>query len=165
MRLFIGIKIDQKAQKKINGYFNFFYENKVSGNYMKLSNLHMTLVFLGETDERKVSTIKDIISNINLKIDSIKIAKTAMLKDILVGEVVKGPELEEIYQTLKKELKKIGFTFEDGKLYPHVTLIRKVNNQEKFVDKEMNIVSYFDHITLFESKRINNELIYVDLGK
>ena len=165
MRLFIGIKIDPKAQKKINSYFNLLYENKVTGNYTKVSNLHMTLVFLGETSEDKVNVIKKILKDINLQIEAIKITKMTMLKDILVGEVEKNDQLLEIFNSIRTGLKNNNINFDDHSLYPHVTLIRKVNNQEKFVGIDMNIISSFDHITLFESKRINNELIYVDLGE
>ena len=165
MRLFIGIKLDTKAQKKINSYFNLLYENKVTGNYTKVSNLHMTLVFLGETSEDKVSVIKKILKNIDLSIDMIKITKMTMLKDILVGEVENNNQLQEIYNSLRSNLKANGIYFDDHSLYPHITLIRKVNNHEKFVGKEMNIISNFDHITLFESKRINNDLVYIDLGE
>ena len=125
----------------------------------------MTLVFLGETSEDKVSVIKKILKDIDLSIDSIRIAKMTMLKDILIGEVENNKELQEIYSTIRTKLKASGIFFDDHSFYPHITLIRKVNNQEKFIGKEMNIISYFNHITLFESKRINNDLVYIDLGE
>lgn len=87
MRLFIGIKIDDKAKKKINSYFNLLYENKVTGNYTKISNLHMTLVFIGEISEDKVEVIKGILRSIEIKTNVINITKMTMLKDILIGEV------------------------------------------------------------------------------
>lgn len=165
MRLFIGIKVDSKTQKKINSYFNFFYENKVTGNYSKISNLHMTLVFLGETDEGKIPLIKDIIKNVSFNIDEIIITKFAMLKDILVGEVKNNQEIQDMYNKLKQGLKKNGIIVDSNSLYPHVTLIRKAVNCGKFVGKEVNLTSKFDHITLFESRRINGELVYIDLGE
>ena len=165
MRLFIGIKVDQKTQKKINRYFNLFYENKVTGNYCKLSNLHMTLIFLGEIDEARIPLIKQLIKEVDLKIDEIKISKLAMLKEILVGEVENNNEIQDIYNKLKKSLKDNGFIIDSNSLYPHVTLIRKVSNCEKFVGREVNQISKFDRITLFESRRINGELVYIDLGE
>lgn len=165
MRLFIGIKIDDKAKKKINSYFNLLYENKVTGNYTKISNLHMTLVFIGEISEDKVEVIKGILRSIEIKTNVINITKMTMLKDILIGEVKEEKALLDMYDSIKAKLREAKINFDDHSLYPHITLIRKVNNQEKFVGKDMNIDSYFDHITLFESKRINNDLVYIDLGK
>lgn len=164
MKLFIGIKIDAKAQKKINSYFNLFYESKVTGNYSKINNLHMTLAFLGETEENKVPLIKLIIKGIKLDINSIKISKLKMLKDILIGEVENNKSIQDIYDSLRKKLIKNNIYFDNHDLYPHVTFIRKVNNCDKFIGKEVDIISNFDHITLFESRRINNDLVYIDLG-
>ena len=48
MRLFIGIKLDDIAIKKVNNYYKYFYSEKVKGNFTDLSNLHLTLSFLGE---------------------------------------------------------------------------------------------------------------------
>ena len=88
-----------------------------------------------------------------------------MLKEILVGEVENNNEIQDIYNKLKKSLKDNGFIIDSNSIYPHVTLIRKVSNCEKFVGREVNQISKFDRITLFESRRINGELVYIDLGE
>ena len=77
----------------------------------------------------------------------------------------KTNEINNMYLNLCEELKKNHFLFEEHSLRPHVTLIRKVENGQKYLDLDMNMISRFSRITLFESKRINNELIYVDLGE
>ena len=165
MKLFIGIKIDDLAKKKINNYFKLFYENNVRGNYTKINNLHMTLVFLGETSEDKVDKLKEIIKSINLETKDIHLTKTILLREVLVCDVDKNEAINNMYLNLCKELKKNGFPFEERPLHPHVTLVRKAENYSKYLNVDMNIISKFDKITLFESKRINNELIYVDLGE
>ena len=165
MRLFIGIKVDDKSKKKINNYFNLFYENKVRGNYTKLANLHMTLIFLGETDDNKVPLLKSIIKNIKLDINELHLTKVTKLKDILVCEVEKDDRLLRIFNELSKKLKDNNFKFDMKDWHPHVTLVRKSENGDKYINVDMNIASHFDKITLFESKRINNELVYVDLGE
>lgn len=165
MRVFIGIKIDDKVKKKINNYFNLYYENKVRGNYTKLSNLHMTIVFIGEVDDNKIPLIKKIIKEVNYKINEIHLTKTAKLKDILVCEAERNKEIFDIYHELNKKLQANGFNVEDKELYPHITFIRKVENGDKFVGQEINLYSCFSHITLFESKRTNNDLVYIDLGE
>ena len=165
MRLFIGIKIDDKTKKKINSYFNLFYENKVRGNYSKLSNLHMTLAFLGEMSEDKVPLLKKIIKSINVDINELHLSKITKLRDVLVCDVEKNDKLETIYNDLNKSLKTNGFNVDNKEWHPHVTLIRKVENGDKYLNVDMNIISNFDNITLFESKRIDNELVYIDLGE
>lgn len=165
MRLFIGIKMDDLAKKKINNYFKLFYENSVRGNYTKINNLHMTLVFLGEVDEERVSKLKDIIKSINLDTNELHLTKISLLKEILICNIEKSVEINNMYLNLCDELKKNNFLFDNHPLYPHITLIRRVENYGKFLNVDMNITSKFEKISLFESKRINNELIYIDLGE
>ena len=165
MRVFIGIKVDSKAQNKIKSYFNLFYENKVRGNYTKISNLHMTLVFLGEISEDKIPILKSIINSVKLEVNEIKLSKISTIKDILVSDIEENEGIVHMYNDLATKLEQANFKFEKHKLYPHITLIRKAENYERFIGCEMNITSTFDKITLFESKRINNELIYIDLGE
>lgn len=164
MRLFIGIKLDDKAKKKIDNYFKLFYENKVRGNYTKISNFHMTLIFLGEINSDKVDKLKDIVGKIKVSNGVLKINKIKMLKGIMIGEIEKTKELDEIYLSLKNELKKESFSFDEHNFYPHITLVRKAENHQKYIGVDMNITSCFDKITLFESKRIGSELVYIDLG-
>ncbi len=165
MRLFIGIKMDDLAKKKINNYFKLFYENNVRGNYTKINNLHMTLVFLGEVDEERVPDLKDIIKSINLDTNKLHLTKISLLKEILICNIEKSVEINNMYLNLCDELKKNNFSFDYHPLYPHITLIRKAGNYNKFLNVDMNITSMFEKITLFESKRINNELVYIDLGE
>ena len=165
MRLFIGIKVDDKGKKKIDNYFKLFYENKVRGNYTKINNLHMTLIFLGEVSSDKVDLLKEIIGKIKVQDGLLIISKIKMLKEIMIGEIEKTKELDEIYSYLCKELKRESFSFDEHKFYPHITLVRKAENYQKYINVDMNIISVFDKITLFESKRINNDLVYIDLGE
>ena len=84
MRLFIGIKLDTKAIKKIDSYMNYLYQTGVRGTYTKTNNIHLTLEFLGEVDKDKVNKLIDIINSIDIsKLDYLEIDKTKMLKSII----------------------------------------------------------------------------------
>ena len=163
MRLFIGIKLDSKCIKKIDNYYKFFYSENVSGNYTSLENLHLTLYFLGEVDEDRINEIKSIINSVKLEISELEIIKFTRLKDMLVGEVKKTKELISIYNDLSNKLKQNGFKINENSFYPHITLIRQVNNLKefKFINSELNLKFSFNKITLFESTRINNKLVYI----
>lgn len=163
MRLFIGIKLDSKCIKKIDNYYKFFYSENVSGNYTSLENLHLTLNFLGELDENRITEITSIINSVKLEISELEIIKFTRLKDMLVGEVKKTKELMNIYNDLTNKLKQRGFKINDYPFYPHITLIRQVKGLRdfKFIDSQLNLKFNFTQITLFESTRINNKLVYI----
>lgn len=166
MRVFIGIKLDDITLKKINSYFNLFYSSGVRGNYTKLNNVHMTLAFLGEVSEDKITLLKEIIRSIDISnLKELKLERLSMLKDILIGDIVKSDEITYVHDELIEKLKENNFNVDEKKFSPHLTLVRKAINYDKFIGKELNLKSSVNKITLFESKRINNDLVYIDLGE
>ena len=156
MRLFIGIKLDSKCIKKIDNYYKFFYCENVSGNYTSLENLHLTLNFLGELDENRITEITSIINSVKLEISELENVNFNV-------DISDAKELMDIYNDLTNKLKQRGFKINDYPFYPHITLIRQVKGlrEFKFIDSQLNLKFNFTQITLFESTRINNKLVYI----
>ena len=121
------------------------------------------MVFLGEVNENKLNTLKDIISSLNVNFESIKINKFTKLKDMLIGEIEKEINLITLQKELVIKLKDNGFKIEDRSFYPHITLIRQVMGLKplKIIDSKLEIESMVNKITLFESTRINGKLTYI----
>lgn len=166
MRLFIGIKLDNEAVKKVNNYYKYFYSEKVKGNFTDLSNLHLTLSFLGEISSEKVNVIIKIIDSLKNNIDSFKIIKLTKLKDMLIGEVFKDPGLFSLHSELVEKLKQFGLKVSEAEFYPHITLIRQVEGLKNLniIDSNIEVISNVNKITLFESTRINGRLTYIPLN-
>lgn len=165
MRVFIGINLDDKTLKKINSYFNLFYSSGVRGNYTKLSNVHMTLAFIGEVNNDQIPLLKKIISDIDISnLTYLTMEKLTMLKDILIAKIQESNEITYVHNELIKKLKENNFNI-DEKFSPHLTLVRKATNYDMFLDRKLDLVSNVNKITLFESRRINNDLVYIDLGE
>ena len=166
MRLFIGIKLDDIAIKKVNNYYKYFYSEKVKGNFTDLSNLHLTLSFLGEINSEKIDDIIKVIDSLQSNIKSFKIVKLTRLKDMLIGEVFKDSYLSCLHSELIEKLKQLGLKISDKDFYPHITLIRQVEGLRdlKIIDSNIEITSNVNKITLFESTRINGILRYIPLN-
>src|SRR5690554_1980798 len=124
MRLFIGIKLSEaainrikKLQKTIN----------VEGRFTNPNNLHLTLVFLGEVNEKKRNVVEKILEAIdfpNFKIESDRIQ---MLRDIIVLRIKDNETLNNLQSDLVDKLIDQGFKIEKRKYRPHITLVRKSN--------------------------------------
>lgn len=67
MRLFIAINFEEKVKLKLNEAQNYLKKYAAYGNFSSSENLHLTLVFLGETEAGRLFEIKNAIDNINIK--------------------------------------------------------------------------------------------------
>lgn len=162
MRLFIGIKFDEKTMFLVDRIQGMLYNEGVKGNFTNKNNIHLTLSFLGEVNNDKVDVLKKIIDSIDVsKINTIDIIGIDVLKDMIILNVNKSVELDNIYNDLVNKLSSNNFNIDKRPYFPHVTLVREKNKDYK---KELNIKSKFTKITLFESTRINGVLTYIPLN-
>ncbi len=161
MRLFIGVKLDNKALKKVDNYMNYLYQKGVRGNYTKLANIHLTFAFLGEVSSNKVDELVEIINSVDTSLlKTLTINKIKMLKSIITLNVLKEDNLLNVQKDLANKLNNSGYMLEQREYVPHITLVREAS---KPIEEDINIISEFTKITLFESVRTNNGLVYVDL--
>ena len=162
MRLFIGIKLDNKALKKVDNYMNYLYQKGVKGNYTKLANVHLTLAFLGDVSSDKVDELLEIINSVDTNsLKSLKINKIKMLKSIITLNVIRENILLNVQKDLTNKLNEKGYKLDQREYVPHITLVREAS---KTIEEDINIISEFTKITLFESIRTNNGMVYVDLS-
>lgn len=174
MRLFIGIKLDEIALKKVLAIMDSLYQNGIRGNFTNKNNIHLTLSFLGEINENNVSEIINIINDEEIKeiinkIENLHITKMKPLKDMIVLELELTKSLEQLQKTLTKKLKNKGYRLEDRSYYPHITLVRQYtkSSNDMYITnivKDVDIFSTVTKVILFESKRIRKDLIYISLN-
>ena len=153
MRCFIGISLESTALSRVVKLQEGLAKNGYKGNFTGKTNIHITLSFLGEQNERDVNKIIEIMDGIDFKEFIVKINKMTNLKDMIILEISKDKELMELQKTLTNKLKENGFKVDEKEYYPHITLIRE-NNIKTNIDLDIN--SKVDRIILFESRRNNS---------
>lgn len=164
MRLFIGIKLDNQAINKIKAIDNYLYSQSIRGNYTNYNNIHLTLIFLGEVKKENVNKIIEVANSIdtsNLK--QITINEVVNFKEMIIAKVRKSQELDSVYNQLFEKLINLHYSIQNRPFFPHITLVRETNQMiGNVINKE--IISGVSKVTLFESKRVNNELQYIPLN-
>jgi len=144
MRAFIAVEIDEELRAKIAEL-----QKQLSIEGVKLvekENLHLTLFFLGEIDEKMKEKVIQAMDKINCKKFEMScrgvgaFPSNNYIRVIWVG--VEAPELKIIHNQLGEELARLGFKKEE--LSPHITLARV-----KFLK---------DKTRLYEFLRENSEL-------
>ena len=51
MRLFVAVQLSEELKKSITGTLHDLKQKGVKGNYVPTKNLHLTLAFIGETED------------------------------------------------------------------------------------------------------------------
>ncbi|HHZ18613.1 MAG TPA: RNA 2',3'-cyclic phosphodiesterase [Acholeplasmataceae bacterium] len=159
MRIFIGIK-PEDCLKEILEIQESFRSLSLPGNYTFPDNIHMTLLFLGELDEAAVSAVKVALRQIEYPRFDIHINKLKNLRDMIVLEAAREPELMELQEKVRLAVAGRDIRTDDRPFYPHITLIRQCNHR---TDEPVRLKTMVREVILFSSERINNRLTYVPL--
>lgn len=159
MRAFIGIKLDD-CIFDIVSIINNLKQKDEKANYTLTKNIHITLEFLGEINNSQIKLIENIFSKLDFKAFKITLNKVTNLKNMLILGVQDNNYLNLLQKYLHEELYYNGFTLQNRKYFPHVTIARKSNLK---VEESINLTSKITEIILFSSSRINDELTYTPI--
>lgn len=140
-RGFIAIEI-QKT-KEIVELFNQLKNIDINAKIVEPDNLHITLKFLGDTDEEKVDQIKDSIYDsikdvkpFNIKLKNLGVFPNINYIKVLWIGIEHGEQLSVIAKNIDERLNKIGFKKEKRSFSPHLTIgrIKNAKNKEKLIE-------------------------------
>lgn len=142
MRLFVGVYPPEEIIDYIYDIENSLISKGVSGNYTKKENIHLTLKFLGETEDSKIDPIKNILNeyrnlDLNLEINKLSYFKRGSEAILWLGLSGDIDKLEGYANNLNNQLYELEFEREYKKFKPHITMARKVN----FNDLNLRLIS------------------------
>jgi len=178
MRLFIAVNFRPEIKQKfLDDIADLKKESK--GNFTTPENLHMTLVFIGETE--RAAEIKETmneaaaaVTNERLRLELETLGRFIRQGESLVWAGGTSESLEEIQRLLASALKKRGFDVDQKKWTPRVTLGRRIRffNLKKDADIDTYLKSFdvhfsvdFDGISLMSSEYVNGRLVYREIYK
>lgn len=166
MRLFIAVNFDDNTKSKITQIADRLKAAGLNGNFTKEQNYHLTLLFLGESDERQLMIAKKAIQEIKTQPFDITFQNISNFSKNIVHLKVKPCEqLTQIHNFLYDKLKSY-FSLDASKFSPHITLVRKPSFIPNIKDEFKDILSMdyrADNVTLMLSSRQNGELVYSPL--
>lgn len=128
MRSFIAIDLNQEIKSHIMEKVDELRKRDFHIRYVKKKNLHITVKFLGETDEETIKKIKKMDMN-NLPCNEFNISfsrigyfgKRGFIRTIWVGV---GSGLEKLNLLCKNVNLSLESMFRSDKISPHVTIGR-----------------------------------------
>jgi 2'-5' RNA ligase len=168
MRLFIAVNFNTETQSKLLALQNELRTDSKKGRFSSPENLHLTLVFLGECDEKEAAYAKSAMDEVEFEPFAINIARTGCFKrsggDVWWAGIKNNKELTELHKKLTKKLTEFGFQIEKRKFSPHITLGREIvtNASPRSFEEFGQTV---DKIKLMKSERIAGKLTYTAIHK
>ena len=166
MRLFYAIAFDPKTQHAISDVAGHLRGLGATGRWVGESNLHLTLVFIGETRPLQLGLLHDILQQaagqvapFTLQLDGYGVF--GRQNDILWIGVRNEPQLQTLANALQKALQQ-HFSGIDTRPYkPHVTLARQVHlPPESLTWQGPPILCDISSVVLMESVRLEGGLRY-----
>lgn len=179
-RLFIAVKVNPENEllrvisslKSALGAENIKWVDPV--------NIHLTLSFLGDTEERRIMDLNNMLQvkcsrfgEFDFCLTGIGVFKNFRDPRVLWAGIRSVERLIQLYSIIETGLKFDGFEIESRQFKPHLTLgrVKSVKDTEnlktvleRFKDNQIQIV-HVNEVILFESILTQTGPIYKSLGK
>ena len=179
-RIFIAVKIDpgEELLKMISSFKTALKNESIK--WTEISNIHITLVFLGDTEDKRIKEIDTILSGIcsgfrsfDLILRGAGIFRSLRDPRIIWAGINSSKELSELNKRITAELRETGTKLEERAFSPHLTLgrIKRLKDTQalsgligNYKDKEIQRLRVSE-IILYESILSPEGPVYKPLGK
>ena len=141
IRAFIAVEIP--ISKEIKQVLKEVEKTQIDAKIVETKNMHLTLKFLGDTDEKLIDNIEEIIKDSTKNIPAFQITLKKIgvfpnqnyIKVAWVG-VENAEPLKQIAEAIDTKLQNIGFEKEKRPFSAHLTIarIKSARNKEKLID-------------------------------
>ena len=166
MRLFYAIDLDEKTRDLIQQATEPLRRQAKGGRWMRIENLHLTLVFLGETEPDQLQLLSEILQEAACSIPAFTLTFSGYGTfgrhgEILWMGVSNEPYLQQLVSTLRLKLTSHQKVVDMRPYKPHLTLARQVQPVAKAFSFDGPPILYpVQDVVLMESLRKEGHLIY-----
>ncbi len=174
MRLFTAIEFPEEIKTLVSTETELVKKHFGYGRFVKEDTYHLTLVFLGETEAKRIKDITSAMDGCAFRCMELKIGSLGCFErdggSVIWRRVTAPPDVFTLQKTLERELVSRGFKIESRAFKPHLTLARDAKLKEgetlAIISKELSDISFVaDKITLFRSDIINGRRTYTPLHR
>jgi len=142
-RVFICIDFSDEVIKEVARVSELVVKKKFTGKLVELENLHLTLKFLGEIDDKMLKKVKKKLGEIKFKEMELKLGEIGIFSHSgspkIVWIKIEGKEIWDLQKQIDKSLK--GLFAEEERFMSHFTIarVKYVKDKEDFVKHIKNI--------------------------
>jgi 2'-5' RNA ligase len=183
MRLFIAVNFDEEFIDRVLAVQERLRELAVKGNFSRRDNLHLTLVFLGETEADLVPVLGELIAALpSSGVFTVLFSQAGCFRHsgkelwyIGAGPGDQGMErLAALRTSLAEGLEKLAVSspdlaetgrnlFDRRPFNAHITLGRELQLREELAPFPVRLEAPIKRVSLMESRRPEGRLVYTEL--
>jgi len=161
MRTFLAVEIPENTRKVIHDFIQVEGKRELPIKWVAFENLHITLKFLGEIDDKMKADITPVITGTCKKHSSFGVQLAGLgcfpnprnPRVVWVGVKQGGEELCAIAAELEEEFTRFGFK-EERRFHPHLTIgrVKKSCKVDDILAKKLCTDTFrVDAVVLFKS--------------
>ena len=160
MRLFFAIPLSPPVREALAAVQDGL-RAQGRGAFPPPENLHLTLAFLGETED--LAGAVAALAAIRARPFSLSVGgPLGRFDDLWWAGVTAGPALEALALSLQADLRRRGFFLEDRPFQPHITLVRRWQDEPPQVTVP-RVRMAVRRVSLLWSDQIGGSRIYTEL--
>jgi len=174
LRLFISVNCDDIVKNQLLSVQEKIREQSVKGNFSLPENLHLTLIFIGETPEDKIPLIATVIENaLTPPLEPFTLAFSATgcfthsNKELwwigVEHNDTRLAALKSIRRRIADGLYSEGINFDNRPFNPHITLGREIKHTSPIVIPKQEIIYPVNRVSLMKSERVRGILTYTEI--
>lgn len=165
LRTFIALELAEEHKQAILSHLNIWSRSYPTGiNWVKPPNLHLTLLFIGDTQSADIAQIKEAMFNLTQKINSFELSCMGFElfpaiepRLLWVKLQSKDKEVFSFAKELSRMVKDFGYEPDAKALKLHVTVGRIKAQQPVWLEQEFlkaalpSQAAEYDTVTLYQS--------------
>jgi 2'-5' RNA ligase len=174
IRLFIAVNCSDATKKLLLSVQADIKAQSLKGNFSRPENLHLTLAFLGETQEEQVPAICAAITEAMhppIAPFTLTFSQTGCFRHSgkelwWIGANQTGPSidiLKNLRQRITGGLSAANIAFDDRAFKPHITLGREIRHNAPIELRQQEIALSVNRVSLMKSERINGATVYTEM--
>lgn len=161
MRLFIAITLSDEMKTALTDTMHRLKKAGVQGRYVPAQNLHLTLAFLGETED--AAAVRAALEKVSVEAFTLALSEMGVFGDLLWVGMKGNQKLSAAARAVRSALDEAGIGYDRKKFVPHITLIRQMTGNWKKVPAPSGEMRA-EKISLMKSVQTDGKRIYTEIA-
>lgn len=162
MRVFISIPLSDDVKNAAMRVMEDMKRSRARGSYVAPENLHLTLAFIGETDD--ITVIEEALDQVIFKPFTIETEGFGHFGNLFWIGLKESAGLRGLAAEVRKRLSESGIPFDRKSFKAHITLARRVYAPNRIKVRMPQAKMEVRSFSLMRSDRIKGRMKYTELG-